>query len=62
MARSPEHVTIEVEIKTSNLGELLAAADAVERLNRDLSQIAAKVDGRLAKDGFELEEGWKAAP
>ena len=59
--RMPEHITIDVEIKADNLDELLAVGDAVARLNRELSRIAAQVDGRLTKDGWELGEGWKAA-
>jgi len=59
MARVDD-VVINVEIKTPDLEKLLAFGDAVARLNRELSELAAKVDGRMTKEGWELEEGWKS--
>lgn len=53
-------IEIDVEVETDPKQELLNASDAVIRLNEDLKRIAAEVDGRKTKDGWELEEGWKA--
>jgi len=59
MARADD-IVVNVEIKTPDLDKFLAVGDAVARLNRELSELAAKVDGRMTKDGWELEEGWKS--
>ena len=54
-----EDLEVTVTCETSSKDWLIHTADAVMELNRTLREIAAEVDGRKTRDGWELEDGWK---